>query len=228
MDLKDLVNFFQENTEFLERAGWIVSEVESPKWWGGLNSYEEIAISAILVQLSTWTSVEKALERLREKRLSSLKELANLDVGKLEELTKPVGLRRIKARRLIGLARNLMKVGGLEELKRIENVRDFLMSIEGVGKETADSIMLFALNKPTIPISNYVKIVLERVGIIKSKKSYETSREEFLEQLGDNLYNLKLFYAGITSIGRVVCKNKPKCNACPLKDVCTFNKLYVR
>ena len=224
MGLKELLRLFEKNKKFLEDADWIVCNAESPRWWGGLNSPEEIVISAILVQLSTWTSVEKVLMRLRKAGLTSFKELAKADAEKLEELIKPVGLRKMKARRLISFAREVMKLGGLERLKEDEDSRNFLMTFEGIGRETADAIALFALNKPTIPISNYVRLVLGRVGLIESEKNYETLRKEILEKLNKDLFSLKLLYAGITSVGRRTCKRDPRCEACPLKEICETNK----
>jgi len=220
MNLKELLGLFEKNKKFLEDADWIVCDAESPRWWGGLNSSEEIVISAILVQLSTWASVEKVLMRLRKAGLTSFTELAKTDAEKLEEMIKSVGFRKMKARRLIVFAREVMKLGGLERLKEVEDTRIFLMTFEGIGRETADAIVLFALNKPTIPISNYVRLVLGRVGVIKSNESYEALRRRILDQLGSNLYNLKLLYAGITSVGRMICKRNPRCDECPLRKSC--------
>ena len=96
MGLKELLRLFEKNKKFLEDA-------ESQRWWGGLNSSEEIVISAILVQLSTWTSVEKVLMRLREAGLTSFEKLAKANAEKLEELIKPVG--KMKARRLMNFCK---------------------------------------------------------------------------------------------------------------------------
>uniref|UniRef100_A0A7C3YMK6 HhH-GPD domain-containing protein n=2 Tax=cellular organisms TaxID=131567 RepID=A0A7C3YMK6_9EURY len=135
--------------------GWVIDGSKSPKWWGELTSPEEIAISAILVQLTRWENVEKALENLRRKNLLDLKKLSNTNEFELQELIKPVGLRRLKAKRLIEFSKKVMEIGGLNELCKMdaEEVRSFLSSINGIGLETADAITLFALNKPTIPIS---------------------------------------------------------------------------
>ena len=113
-------------------------------------------------------------------------------------------------------------MGGLGQLRRMENARDLLISLRGVGKETADSITLFALNKRTVPISSYVRRVLVRVGIVNQEDSYEKLREWILDTIGDDLFDLKLLYAGVTSVGRTACKIIPKCDICPLKDGCSF------
>ena len=131
MGLKELLRLFEKNKKFLEDADWIVCDVESPRWWGGLNSPEEIVISAILVQLSTWTSVEKVLMKLRKAGLTSFKELAGADAEKLEELIKPVGLGKLKARRLIVFARGMTNLGGREKLEGAKDARSFFISFEG-------------------------------------------------------------------------------------------------
>lgn len=209
--------------------GWVIDEPESPKWWGGLSSPEEIVISAILVQLTRWENVEKALENLRKRNLLDLKKLSDIDEIELQKIIKPVGLRRLKARRLIELSKKVTEIGGLVELRKmdVEEVRSFLKSINGIGRETADAITLFALNKPTIPISEYVKRVLGRVFSLK-ETDYETLRKSILEHFRHQLYSLKLFYAGVTTIGKYYCKKQPKCYQCPLNCLCETFKLIQR
>jgi len=156
---------------------------------------------------------------LRERGIT-LKELAGLKAEEVEKLLKSVGFRRAKAERLVGLARAIERIGGLEGLKSKgpEYVRRFLRSIKGIGEETADAITLFALNLPTIPISKYVRTVLSRLGL---EGSDEQLRKLIMEQLR-SLRELKLFYAGVTSVGKVACKKEPKCGLCPLRGVCRF------
>jgi endonuclease-3 related protein len=222
MKMGQLLMVFKRNEEFLKNAGWIVSEPKSPRWWGGVKSPEEVAITAILVQLSTWTSVEKIAQTLRRAGLTRLDNLKDMEMERLEGLIRPVGLWKEKAKRLVEFATEVVKMGGLRKLKRTKNSRDFLLSINGIGKETADSITLFALNKPTIPVSNYIRVVLGRVGVIDPKQSYESLRRELTIETGEDILGLKLLYAGVTSIGRITCKKKPKCILCPLKEQCSF------
>jgi len=221
MKICQLLKAFKRDEGFLKKAGWIISEPKSPRWWGGVKNPEEVAITAILVQLSTWPSVVKILNILRKEGLTKLDNLKDMDVDELGELIRPVGLWKEKAKRLIEFATEVVQSGGLEKLRRMRNPRDFLLSIKGIGMETADSITLFALNKPTIPISNYARVVLDRVGIIGSKHSYDDLRRKFMES-SDDVFDLKLLYAGITSIGRITCKKEPKCILCPVRDQCSF------
>jgi len=222
MKIRQLLIIFKRNEGFLKSAGWMVSRPDSARWWGGVKNPEEVAITAILVQLSTWTGVEKILKILREDGLTRLVNLKDVEVKELEDLIRPVGLWKEKAKRLIEIASKVEGVGGLGKLRKTKNSRDFLLSIKGIGKETADSISLFALNNPTIPISNYVRVVLGRIGMIDPMQSYEGLREKLKMETRDDIYDLKLLYAGVTSIGRIACKKKPKCTLCPLKDECSF------
>ncbi len=220
---KKLLRIFEENKELLREAGWEVCDIDSPKWWKGVETEEELVISAILVQLSKWEAVVEAIRNLRANGLTSLEKIAYIGEDKLAELIKPVGLRKIKARRLKDLARKIVEYGGLDSLRKlgVKELRNYLLSIEGVGRETADAIILFAFNKPSFPASKYVREVLSKIGVIKGNEDYETLRKIVLREIGNNIYELKLLYAGLTSIGRLVCKKKPKCNKCPLKEVCT-------
>ncbi len=226
-ELKLLAQDLSEEQGFLRSAGWIVCDANSPRWWDNLRSYEEIVICSILVQISSWKSAKKALINLRKAGLANLRMLSGARIEEIEKLINPVGFRSVKARRLINVAREIERIGGLNELKELEDPRRFLLSIDGIGKETADAIMLFALNIPTVPVSNYVRLVLNRIGFIKSKCGYEELRREILRELNANVYSLKLFYAGITSVGRIACKKeRPKCDICPLKCVCMGMDLF--
>ena len=226
MVLKEILGIFEENRDFLRQAGWEVCEPYSPRWWKGLVSCEEVVISAILVQLTKWETVVEAIRNLRANGLTSLEKIACMEEDKLAELIKPVGLRKIKAHRLRGLAKKIIEYGGLDSLRKlgVKDLRNYLLSIEGIGKETADAIILFAFNKPSFPASKYVKTVFSKIGIIKGNEDYETIREIIMREIGNNIYELKLLYAGLTSVGRLVCKKKPKCNKCPLKEVCTVTQ----
>ena len=225
-NLRSLLKAFMENKEVLRKAGWEVCEENSPKWWKGVETEEELIISAILVQLSKWETVTEALRNLRENGLANLRALLTVNADDLAEKIKPVGLRRIKARRLKTLAEVLAKRGCLDSLRTLntEKIREILLAIEGVGEETADAITLFTLHKPTFPVSKYVRTVLTRLGIIEGNESYDKIRRMILEELNSNVNDLKLLYAGLTTVGRLFCRKKPKCDVCILRRTCKFNK----
>ena len=219
---KKMLSVFEKNKELLREAGWEICEPFSPKWWKSVETEEELIISAILVQLSKWEAVVKALENLRKHGISNLREVMSVSVEDLAGKIKPVGLRKIKAKRIKALAKTIVEKGGIGALRKfsVNELRKTLLSVEGVGEETADAIILFAFHKPSFPASKYVRTVLSRLGIIKGNESYSEVRNIVLKNLGNNIYELKLLYAGLTSIGRTVCKKNPKCSKCILKHIC--------
>ena len=120
------------------------------------------------------------------------------------------------------LAKIIIEKGGIGALRKlsVDELREILLSVEGVGKETSDAIILFAFHKPSFPASRYVRTVLSRLGVIKGGESYGEIRDIVLRNMGNNVYELKLLYAGLTSVGRIVCKKNTECNKCILKGIC--------
>jgi endonuclease-3 related protein len=198
----------------LEESGWLIAPPASPRWWGGAESGDEVVISAMLVQRTRWEAVSSALSRLRGLALNSLARIAEADPGHLSELIRGVNYRFVKARRLVKLAGAVVGRGGLDELRSDPRVRDFLLSQEGVGEETADSILLFALNIPTVPMSQYTRRVMSRVlGV-------ESNLRALIEEALPDLHSHKLMHAGVVTIGKRYCLTKPLCGQCPLMRAC--------
>jgi len=221
--LDSVLEVFKERADDLTSSGWCVSDAQSLKWWGCLGSVDEIFITAVLVQLSRWEAVVKALENLKVRGLLSLDAINEADEGVLRDVIKPVGLRGVKTRRLKELAIKVKEVGGLDKLSLLKDdeLRDFLLSIDGIGEETADALLLFAFNRATIPISRYVVRVLSRVGVIEGFVSYEKLRKELINTLNGDLYKLKLLYSGLTHVGKTTCLPKqPDCMRCVLSRIC--------
>ena len=212
--IRGMIEIFKE----MDLRGWVVCDSKSVRWWGGLSKPEEVAISAILVQRTRWENVEVALKNLRSSGMLDLDVLANVKAQKLQEIIKPVGFKR-KAIYLIEFARRILEIGGFEELMKMDDVTEFLKSIRGIGEETADAIALFALNRRTIPISSYMLRVLGRFFL----ETYNRSLKVKILECLDDLQDLKLLYAGVTSIGRDYCKTNPICKSCPLRVLCSFN-----
>ncbi|MFP3216867.1 MAG: helix-hairpin-helix domain-containing protein [Vulcanisaeta sp.] len=207
----------------LRSAGWFVDEPESSRWWGGAESPDEVVITAILVQQTRWEVVVDVLGRLRSLGLNKIERIAEMEPDRLAEVIRGVNYRFTKARRLVNLARSIVGIGGLERLKSMSNAREFLISIEGVGEETADSIMLFALNIPSLPISQYTRRVFGRVLGIDLGNNYGSWKEYLEKLLPRDLYLYKLVHASVVTIGKLYClPKKPRCDKCPLRSICRY------
>jgi len=214
-----LLGLFDQGREKLKEYGWFPGDPYSPKWWGGLETKDELIISAILVQQTRWETVKKVMERLRALNLSTLEGLRREGEEKLVEAISGVNFRRVKARRLKLMAGKLSQRGLCS--------KESLISVEGIGEETADSLLLFACNVPTFPVSQYVIRVLSRVTgqQVRAKEI----GEELKRSVGQDLYSLKLLYAGISTVGKAWChRRKPSCNGCMLSQKCHYSATLPR
>jgi len=221
--IERVIDVFRGLGNELRRTGWFVDGPESTRWWGGAESPDEVVITAILVQQTRWEVVGEVLGRLRVLGLNKIERIAETSPEALADIIKGVNYRFTKAVRLVKLARNIVSVGGLEGLRSMSNVRDFLLNQDGVGEETADSIMLFALNIPSLPISQYIKRVFSRVLGINLGNGYSSWKGFLEEVLPRDLYIYKLVHASVVTIGKQYClPQKPLCNQCPLCGVCKY------
>ncbi len=218
-----MIEVFRGMKDELESVGWYLADAESTRWWGGAETPDEVVITSILVQQTRWDVVHEVLNRLRALGLNTLRGIAGVDPDQLAEVIKGVNYRFTKARRLVKLARSIMAVGGLEKLRARDDVRDFLLNQEGVGRETADSIMLFALNMPTLPISQYTKRVLNRVLGLSPGNDYDSWKRVLEGLIPRDLYTYKLVHASVVTIGKKYClPNNPLCDKCPLRGICLY------
>ena len=218
-----MIEVFKSMKNELESVGWYPVDAQSTEWWGGAKTPDEVIITAILVQQTRWDVVHEVLNRLREHGLNTLKGIANVDPNYLAEVIRGVNYRFTKAQRLVKLARSIMAIGGLEGLRARNDVRDFLLNQEGVGEETADSIMLFALNIPTLPISQYTRRVISRVLGINPGNDYDSWKRALEELIPRDLYIYKLVHASVVTLGKTYClPNNPQCDKCPLRGICLY------
>ncbi|MFH1540585.1 MAG: endonuclease III domain-containing protein [Elusimicrobiota bacterium] len=192
-------------------------------WWpiGGIYSLSkkhlkdeekfEIMIGAILTQNTAWNNVEKALSNLRKANCLTIEKISKISLKKLQVLIKPSGFYRQKAKRLKNLANSI---------KPIENLtREYLLSLNGVGPETADSIMLYALGKTYFVIDAYTKRLVNRLGIFNSNK-YEELRKFFEKNIPKDVEIYKEYHALVVTLAKNFCKKKPECMDCPIASFC--------
>lgn len=194
-------------------------------WWPGESSLE-IVVGAILVQRTRWEAAARVIVRLKNNDLLDLRILANMQPLILEKYLKGVNYYRQKAQRIINLCRGILsKYGSLEKAFScpVTELRSFLLSVNGIGPETADSIILYAANKLSLPVSEYTVRVLTRIGI-KNKGGYDRWREFLMESLPRNIDVYKEFHALMVTHGRKICKKSPLCDLCPISSICESGK----
>jgi len=192
-------------------------------WWPGETPFE-VLVGAILTQNTNWKNVERAIDNLKGVGLLSLEALSALPVGLLAEYIRPAGYYNIKAGRLHNLLTHINQThqGDLQAFldQPLEPFREALLSIKGIGPETADSILLYAANLPIFVVDTYTHRILSRHQVIDEEFGYQEIQELFMDHLecDPQLYNE--YHALLVRVGNVYCKKtNPDCAACPLQGV---------
>ncbi len=188
-------------------------------WWPG-DSQFEIAVGAILTQNTNWSNVEKAIANLKAARLLTARALHRAPAAQLALLIRPSGYFNIKAGRLRAFLAFLCTAyrGSMKKMAKDDtaSLREDLLKVHGIGPETADSILLYALGKPVFVIDAYTKRVLSRHGIIDYRASYDEYRRFFHKVLDEDAKLFNEYHALLVMVGKDYCKPKPRCENCPL------------
>ncbi|HDY67529.1 MAG TPA: endonuclease III domain-containing protein [Candidatus Scalindua sp.] len=191
-------------------------------WWPGDTDFE-IVIGAILTQNTNWGNVEKAIKNLKEAKVFTPRKLYEIDINRLAELIRPSGYFNVKARRLKHFIEWLFLKynGSLPKMFKQDYVtlREGLLSVNGIGRETADSILLYAARKPTFVIDAYTKRVLVRHELIPEDYEYEEMKAFFEENLPEDVSLYNEYHALLVRVGKYYCKPKKQCEECPLRDL---------
>jgi endonuclease-3 related protein len=188
-------------------------------WWPGRTRFEVI-VGAILTQNTAWTNVEKAIVRLRAARALTPARLHALPHAQLAELIRPAGYFNVKATRLHAFTRLLhdhfeISLDRLFRLPATE-LRKVLLAVHGIGPETADSILLYAAERPVFVVDAYTRRLMERHHWIKPNATYDEMAGVFNRALrpGVSLYNE--YHALLVALGKHYCRPTPRCTDCPL------------
>ena len=186
----------------------------------------EVCFGAILTQNTSWKNVEKAIYQLNKNNLINVKKILNIDNKKLAEIIKSSGYHNQKAKKLKNFCHFLLKNynGKLDLLfkKDIEELRKQLLSINGVGPETADSIILYAAKKPIFVVDAYTKRIFSRIGY--KEKTYDEFQKLFMSRLPNSERLFNEYHALIVELGKNICKKKPLCKMCPINQHCNYYK----
>jgi endonuclease-3 related protein len=193
------------------------------QWWPGETPFE-VMVGAVLTQNTNWTNVSRAIANLQEENLLSLAALANLPEAVLAEKIRPSGYYNLKARRLKNLLALISREEPAGDLDRFFSretliLREKLLSVKGIGPETADSILLYAAQKPVFVVDAYTYRMLTRHGLIGEETDYAEMQDLFMGNLPADVKLYNEFHALIVRLGKEYCKKtRPRCRECPLRQ----------
>jgi len=194
-------------------------------WWPGQSRFE-MMIGAILTQNTAWTNVEKAIRQLKRARVLTPEAMNNLPEVKLAELIRPSGSFNIKARRVKNFVRWIHEHHGGNVTRMFrgstEKLRNDLLSVNGIGNETADSMLLYAGKKPVFVVDAYTRRFLQRHGWIKPDATYDEIAAMFelafrTMPAPEKVQCFNEYHALIVALAKRHCRSKPNCAACPLR-----------
>ena len=189
-------------------------------WWPAETPFEVI-LGAILTQNTAWKNVAAAIQNLRSNDLLSLERICGLGAQELEVLIRPSGYYRQKAKRVKGFCDHVLTQwnGSIEEFltRDMETLRAELLTIRGIGRETADSIVLYAAFQPSFVVDTYTWRIFSRHEWIEESISYDDLREYFMEALEPDVQIFQEFHALLVRIGHLYCRKAPLCEQCPLR-----------
>lgn len=189
------------------------------RWWPGETALE-VSVGAILTQNTAWTNVEKAIAQLKTERSLSVQALHRMSPKRLGRLIRAAGYFNVKARRLKNFISFLQGryAGSLNNMFRqpTPRLREELLSVNGVGPETADSILLYAGERPVFVIDAYTKRILSRHGVMPYKNSYDDFQKLFMKHLPPDASFYNQYHALFVNIGKDFCRKRPLCDRCPL------------
>lgn len=191
-------------------------------WWPGETPIE-IVVGAILTQNTNWSNVTKAIDRLRNDALLDFTALEELDPLVLAEYIRPSGYYNIKAVRLKNFLRMVREryEGELDLLlgDSTQSARENLLSVRGIGPETADSILLYAGNHPVFVVDAYTYRIFFRHFLLSGPTEYHEVQEAFTDNLPQDVQLFNEYHALIVQLGKHFCKkSNPLCANCPLQD----------
>ncbi|MGE4299792.1 MAG: endonuclease III domain-containing protein [Desulfovibrionaceae bacterium] len=190
------------------------------RWWPGETPFE-VAVGAILTQNTNWTNVEKAIAALRRDDLLDAARLFAAPTSEVSERIRPAGYFRLKADRLAHFLLFLRNECGfsLDALAEqdTDTLREKLLGVKGIGPETADSILLYSLGKPSFVVDAYTRRILHRHGQLPEDVDYAELRDYFMDVLPDDVALFNEYHALIVRTAKQWCrKREPLCEACPL------------
>ncbi len=187
-------------------------------------------VGAILTQNTNWKNVERALDNLKQAGVLDPNSVLAAHHKKLASWLRPSGYFNVKTKRLRNFCHWLLHNGGIDELQRMQtlDLRHALLSVYGVGRETADDILLYAFDRPVFVIDAYTRRIFSRLGLILGNEDYDVLRCLFESEMGRRLSDFKEYHALIVFHGKTVCRPTPDCKQCCVRRLCAFSRTTIQ
>lgn len=186
----------------------------------------EVIFGAILTQNTSWKNVEKAIVELNKNNLIDINKINQIEQEKLAKIIKSSGYHNQKAKKLKNFCHFLFKNynGSIKDLfkKEVNELRKELLSVNGIGPETADSIILYAAKKPVFVIDAYTKRIMSRIGY--KEKTYDELQNLFMQNLPSSERLFNECHALLVELGKRICRKNPLCSECPINSHCAYHK----
>jgi endonuclease III related protein len=194
-----------------------------PQHWWPADEPFEVMVGAILTQSTAWINVEKAIGNLKRASVLSPLSLRCLGVGEIAALIKPSGYYNVKAHKLKALVDWLKEYS--DDLPGVftldaHQLRLELLQVYGIGEETADSILLYAAEKPLFVIDAYTRRIIDRIGISPAKHEYTDYQRLFMNNLASDVGCFSEYHALLVQHGKIACQKHPGCSQCCLREIC--------
>ncbi|MCB1215675.1 MAG: endonuclease III domain-containing protein [Deltaproteobacteria bacterium] len=210
--------------QILEEIFERLLEYYGPQHWWPAETALEMMVGAVLTQNTAWKNVEKALANLRQEGLLAFEALQSLELEALADKIRPSGYYNLKARRLKALLDFLGQESPLGKIelfksKETSSLRKAFLGVWGLGPETVDSILLYALDRPVFVIDQYTYRVFLRHHLIAEESSYEEMQSLAMDHLPEDLKKYQEYHALLVRVGKEYCGPKARCESCPLKGI---------
>ncbi len=194
-----------------------------PQHWWPADSPFEVMVGAVLVQNTNWKNVERAIQNLKSAGALVPHKLLGIPLEELQELIRPAGYFRVKAQRLRSLVSFFVdefngEISAMQATSHDE-LRQRLLSVHGIGPETADSILLYAVGKPALVVDAYTQRLFARHGWIPHGSSYQALKGHIEGELPVDATIYNEFHALIVQLGKIYCRRTPLCDGCPLQQL---------
>lgn len=232
MDINQLNRIYSIMARTYGKQGWwpIYSPAKGSSEYGlnapgDDNDIFEIIIGAILTQNVAWVNVEKALCALKKNRLLSPKKLHKTDDSLIASCIRPAGYYNQKTIKIKNFLNWFKEMGySFDEMKSMKTavLRERLLGINGIGPETADSILLYAFNRKIFVVDAYTKRIFSRLALTSADDTYVKVQEFFHREFKGTVKKFNEFHALIVVHGKDICRNKPLCPECCIKEICFY------